>query len=197
MRLRPEFTVGVESGGTLIRYNGGNTATSPNATQWSVGGFTRLLVSQYLNVKLDAGYTVYQPDTSGTNSIAGSSPAYYFDLSVSHQVNRWLGYTLSAGRSTDLGFYGQPYSRYYVRWSPNWNVLHHFSLTTPVWWQKGTQTYNQGNVFDQYGAGFTLCRQLTAKLNGSLSYQFVQETSPQAGNSYVNNIVGLNFTYQF
>lgn len=197
VHLRPEITVGVEAGGTLIRYDGSKTASSPNAKQWNAGGFTRMQISEYMSVKVDAGYTVYAPEGTATNGITGDSADYYFDVSLTHRVNRWLNYALAAGRSTDLGFYGQPYAHYFARWSPDWNLFQKCSISTPLWWQHGAQTYSQGAVFDQYGAGLILGRQLTEKLTGSLYYQFVQEKSAQAGANYTVNIVGLNFSYQF
>jgi hypothetical protein len=45
--------------------------------------------------------------------------------------------------------------------------------------------------------GINLGRQITKKLSGSISYQFVEETSSQAGLNYMVNILGLNFSYQF
>jgi outer membrane protein assembly factor BamA len=125
----------------------------------------------------------------------------YFGTSLSHRVNRWLDYTLSADRSQNLQSYGQPYTTYNVRWSPSWNVIRKISLSTPVWWQHGKQYYYAtgagDSAYDQYGVGLNLGRQLTQKLSSALAYQYVQETSDSGGQNYTVNTISLNFTYQF
>jgi outer membrane protein assembly factor BamA len=125
----------------------------------------------------------------------------YFGLSVTHRVNQWLDHSFSADRSENLQSYGQPYTTYNVRWSPNWKVFRKISLSTPVWWQHGKQYYFStgagDNTYDQFGAGLNLGRQLTQKLSCSLAYQFTQETSNQSDLNYKVNTISLNFTYQF
>ena len=116
---------------------------------------------------------------------------------LTHVVNRFLNYSFSAGRSIDLQYNGQPYNRYTVRWQPNWSFLRHYTLSTPLWWEHGTEIYFQTATYDQYGAGIAMGRQLTQKLSGSLSYRFIKETSDQPGLSYTDNIVSLSLSYQF
>jgi hypothetical protein len=112
-------------------------------------------------------------------------------------VNRFFNYSLSAGRSIDLYYTGQPYDRYTARWQPNWNFLRKYTISTPLWWEHGTEIYYQAASYDQYGAGIDIRRQLTQKLSSSISYQFVKETSGQPYLNYTDNIVSLNFSYRF
>jgi len=201
-RLRPELMVGVEAGASSVTYKQsvGGTA-EPDTRQWSAGLFGSLQVSDYIRTELHGGYTELKPQSTSTNVSSSSASGMYFGLSVAHRVNRWLDYTFTADRSQNFQSYGQPYTTYNVRWSPNWNVLRKFSLSTPVWWQHGKQfyyyTYSTANAYDQYGAGLNLGRQLTQKLSSSLAYQFVQETSEQGNLNYTVNTISLNFTYQF
>jgi hypothetical protein len=200
VRVRPEIIVGVEGGGSQIDYDQSSQNTSPNTKQWSVGGFGRLQISEYLNAQLDAGYTALTPESTSTNLVTSDTSGFYFDFSLSHRLNQFLNYSLSAGRSQDLQAYGQPYSTYFVRLTPNWNFIKNYQFSTPVWWVQGTQIFNQANTsntYDQYGAGFNIGRPITQKLSSSLSYQFIKETSGQANLNYIVNIISLNFSYQF
>jgi hypothetical protein len=45
--------------------------------------------------------------------------------------------------------------------------------------------------------GLNVSRSLTQKLSVTFSYQYIRQNSAQAGLNYTDNIVGLNFTYQF
>ncbi len=204
VRVRPELLLGLEAGGTVITYSQtsvSNSLVSPNAVQWNAGAFGSAKISDYLDVRLDAGYMVYTPDSTATNLVLQDESGIYFSFSLSHRVNRWLNYTLSAGRTTDMSAYGQAQSYYFARLTPNWNLFNKYSISTPVFWQQGTRVYNTtagGNAdYQQIGLGLNVGRSLTKKLSASIGYQFVQETSNLAGLAYTVNIVDLNLSYQF
>ena len=90
---------------------------------------------------------------------------------------------------------------YYARFTPSWNPFQKYSISTPLWWQQGTQVYGTksggGGNYQQIGLGLTVSRKLTQKLSASLGYRFIEETADQAGLAYTENIVDLNFSYQF
>ena len=202
VRPLPEITVGVEGGVGLISFDQvQSTASQPDASQWNAGVFCRAQISEHISGRVDAGYTVYSPAATGVFTNLSSASSFYFQFSVSHRVNRFINYSLSAGRSTESSFFGQPYDRYFARLQPNWNLFRKYQLSTPFWWQKGTQLYAQGGAtatdYNQYGAGINIGRAITQKLSGSLAYQFIRESSGQSSLNYTVNIVSLNFSYQF
>lgn len=204
VRVLPELMAGVESGLGLISYDQGQSAPQrPDATQWNAGAFSKWQVSEHINTRLDAGYTVYSPSSTSGFTNLNNSANLYFQFLITHQVNEFFDYTLSASRITVSTFYGQPYDTYTVRLQPNWKIFRKFSLSTPFWWKRGNQLasniYGLGgaNSYDQYSAGINIGRNLTQKLSSSLGYQYVRETSSQSGLNYTANIVSLNFSYQF
>lgn len=199
VRPRPEILVGLESGLGLVRYDqsgGTNTMNVSDALQWNGGAFTSVQLSEHFSARLDGGYTVYSPDTVRTN-MSGEMTAVYFQFSVSHQVDEHISYSLSAGRSVDFAYNGQVYDRLFVRLNPSWNIVQKWSISTPVWWEQGTEVGLGSLTYSQYGAGFTVGRPLTQKLSAQFRYQWIMETANQAVMSYTANIVGLNLTYQF
>ena len=199
VRVWPEILAGFEAGAGLVRYDrpATNTALSgfPDATQWNVGAFCSAKISDYLDVRLDAGYTAFTPDGTSTNYSA--STGFYLQFLVTHRVNRFLSYSLTAGHSLDFVYDGQPYDRYFVRLEPQWNLLHKYSISTPISWERGSQAFYQNDKYDQYVIGVTIGRQITQKLSGSLGYRFIKEDSSQVNQGYVNDIVSLSFSYQF
>jgi predicted porin len=199
VRVRPEILVGVEAGGGLTSYDqSGSNVVSPDTLQWNAGVFCQAQISEYMSARLDVGYTVLSPQsTASTNLTVADIADYYFQFSLSHRVNRFLDYTLSAGRSTDFGFYGQAHSHYFARLQPNWNLFRKYQISTPFAWEQGSQTYNQAADYEQFSMGINIGRPITKKLSASISYQFIQETSDQASLNYIVNIVGLSFAYQF
>jgi hypothetical protein len=200
----PEITAGVEGGYGLMSYSQSqSTATQPDAMHWNTGVFCQAQISEYISGRLDAGYTVYTPSSTGAFTNLSSVGSLYFQFSVSHRVNRFLNYSLSAGRSTESSAYGQPYDRYFVRLEPSWTLFKNYQLSTPIFWEKGSQLANQlygsggSTDYNQYGAGINIGRSITQKLSGTLGYQFVRESSGQSGLNYTANIVSLNFSYRF
>ena len=127
----------------------------------------------------------------------------YFQISIAHRLNQFISYSLSAGRSTESSIFGQPYNLYFARLQPDWKLFEKYSLSTPVFWQKGNQLASQlygsggSSNYTQYGAGFNIGRALTQKLTASLAYQYVRENSTQSGADLPVNIVSLNLSYQF
>jgi hypothetical protein len=196
-RFRSPIEAGVEAGGSLISYDQSASSASPEAKQWNAGVYCKAPISEYINARLDLGYTAYLPDATASSTNSSGASGFYFQFLISHQVNKFINYSLAAGESTDLAFGGQPYEYYFVRLQPNWNIFNKFQLSTPFWWRQGTELYNQTVNFDQFGAGINLSRSLTKKLSGAISYQFIQETSNQSGLNYSVNIMGLSFSYQF
>jgi hypothetical protein len=128
-----------------------------------------------------------------------STADYYFQFSLSHQVNQFFNYSLSGGRSTDSSAFGQPFDYYFARVQTSWNIFKSYQLSTPVWWERGSQLYSLGGTTDyvQYGAGINVGRTITKKLSGNLAYQLIRESSSRSSLNYTANIVSLNFSYQF
>lgn len=198
-RVRPEFLAGLEAGGGFFHSSQSASLPIPDATQWNTGLFVQAQISQYLNVEFHAGLMGYLPQPTATLTNLSATTGLYFQLSVSHRVNRIVSYTLSAGRSTDYANYGLPDEYYFVRWQPDWNLFRKISLGTPIAWEKGTQlaTGGSGNSFNQISAGINAGCSLTQKLTATLSEQFIRETSLQTAGNYTVNIVDLNLSYQF
>lgn len=196
-RLRAKIVMGIEGGGSLINYSQSGSITTPNATQWNAGAFCNAPISDYLSARLDMGYTLYSNVSTSSALAQNDTSGLYFQFSVTHQVNQFINYTLQAGRSLDLAFYGLPYQYYYVQAQVNWNFFKNYELSTPFWWRQGNQIYQQSVDFDQYSGGVSLTRTITKKITGNISDQIVKEYSNQAGLNYLANIVSLSFSYQF
>ena len=195
-QLIPEITAGLESGFDLIHYAEAGPA-EPNANQWNAGGFCGVQLSQYIQARLDVGYTRYLPAMTSTNSGTSDLSGSYFQLSAQHRVSKFLNYSLAAGRMTDFALGGIPVNYYFVQLQPNWRILEGYTLSTPFSWEDGTNPYNGGGKFTQYNAGVSIGHNLTKKLYSTLSYQFIRENSNLSDLNYSIQIVSLNLNYKF
>ena len=200
VNVLPELVTGIEAGGTLFNYSPtpGSSYVEPGLAQWSTGVFADYKLSDHLSTRVDTGYAATTSDATGTNRVAGNGSGIYAAFSLLHQVNQWVNYTLTAGRSTDAASFGQVQTYYYVRLDPGWNLFEKYTISTPLAWQHGASVVGAGNPdYDQYQAGLTISRRLTKKLSGQIGYQYAQEVSARGGQNYADDIINLNFTYQF
>jgi hypothetical protein len=192
--LAPELRAGLELGGSLLSYSGATAnANYSNAKQWNAGPFLETPLSEYLWLRVSAGYTDYLPDSSAAKSFNG----IYGQVTVAHKVNEYLNYYLSGGRLISSGYGGGSYDMYFVNWQANWKFIRDVSLGTAFAFNHGTQVIAGGETFNQIGPGITLSRPLTQKVTASLGYQYYYRTSDHPGLNYTVDIISLNFTYQF
>ena len=194
--LKPGVLLGVELGGALLHYTGTNTPYS-DASQWNAGAFYETQVSEYVHFRGSAGYTVYTPESSGTNGTGSAFDGMYAQLALTHRVNRYLDYSLSGGRTISSSLFGGATDLYYANLQANWNVLRGISLPTSFIYNHGTTLVSGGETYDQYGPQITLGRSLTANLSSSLAYQFYWRGSDLPNRNYMVNVVSLNFSYRF
>src|ERR1035438_5366412 len=197
--LKPGMLLGLELGGSLITYTMAPTTNTPysNAKQWNVGGFYDAPLSQYIHVTVHAGYTDYSPESSGAATTSGDFTGMYGQLDIAHRVNQYVAYTLSAGRSLSVVYYGGTLDRYFAHWQANWQILQKVTLGTSFSYEQGTELYFGGETYSQSGPVISLSRAITAKLTSSLGYQYYWRGSNLAGRNYTLQIVSLNLNYAF
>lgn len=194
--LQPETIVGTQVGGGYIQYSGQNVVF-PSAIQWNAGMFMESPLTDHLRAKASAGYTRYSPETVVGYVEAQNFSGIYADMTLEHRLNEYLTYTLSGGRTIQLGFYSGAVDLYYARWNATWHLIEKVGLGTSLSYEAGDQFNGSLEQFQRWGTGLSLGRQLARKLNAAISYQFYSRTSDQAGGDYVVNIAGLNFNYTF
>ncbi len=203
--VREDVMVGVEGGGSLISYSysSGTPASSldiTGASQWSAGVFGNEQITEYISVQLHGGYTEYLPNsTAGQNS--NNDNSLYFSASIVHQLNQWLNYNITAGRSTDLSSYGQVQTRTYVQFNPTCTLFKQYTVSTPIAYQSGNEPgsslSSSAPTYDQFIIGISVSRPITQKLSASLGYQYIQQSSQVATLAYSVDIISLNLSYQF
>ena len=195
----PGVRMGIQLGGSLFHYD--NTAMNQSvsdATEWSIGAFVQGQLSEHVSCTASAGYTVYTPRQTGRAS--GQSEEFsglYAQLTLRHDLNQYVNYTLSSGRSINFAFYGGTVDMYFARLQANWNIIRKITLSTLFEYEHGSQLAVGAETFDRYGPAIIVGRMLTRKLSANLAYQYYWRGSDLPGRDYVVNIATLNLTYQF
>ncbi len=194
LEVQPELWTGIDLGASWISYDSGQY---PDAFQGSVGGFARYIVSDLMNVRLNAGYVTYSPDNSGAFAGLEDTGTWYAQLALNHRVNQYVSYVLSAQQGFSVSFYGGTYETYGAALTPNWHVLRKITLSTPLTYEHSTGVTGSEPEFDYYGAGLIASRPLMERLNASAYVNGYVKDSALATASYTVWVVGVGLRYAF
>lgn len=200
---KPARYIGLETGLGLIEYEQQNLAVTnvfSGGTQLSAGAFYTDRLTDYIQFRVNAGYTVFQADTTFLAPGESDTASPYLAVSIVHRIHERVSHSLTGGRVVNLGFLGGNYQVDSIRWQADWRVIHKVNVTTPVYyerWSRVSTVSRFADEFDRVGAGITLSRSLTQKLGSSFSYQFILKDSERPGESYTVNTLTLSFSYRF
>jgi len=199
---------GVEATASLRQYD----YLSGDYTQLTAGPFARVQISQYLRAQLSAGYeTIHSPgdmlqpgqilpsNVYTPGSDAGTQDGWYADLTFDHQVNKYFIHHLSLGHQLELGLLGDQSEVYYANYTASWKVNTFLNLALTLGYQDADEkgALVQVSNYSMFNAGLQASFPITKSISGALLYQFNDKFASDDAQSYEQNEVGLNLTYQF
>jgi len=197
-RWNPRFTTGVEGSGSFTAYD---QMVLNNNANYSAGLYADWQPGASLHVQPRVGYTIFAFQQTSQSIQTSDMNSWYADLTVSHQLSDGVGYTFSAGHETRMGIQADAVEDSYIRPGLHWNIIKGFDIGTTLFYEHGDQ--GQGNVrgnlvesYDWYGGSLSVSHHLTSRLTLGLNYRLTLRSSDLANNSYAQNIVGLQLTYQ-
>jgi len=199
---------GIEAAASMREYD----YLDGDYTQLSVGPFARVQITQYLRAQASAGYqTFHSPGdmlTAGQilpanvytpGSSAGTQNSWYADLTFDHQVNQYFIHHLSLGHQLELGLLGDTSEVYYANYTASWKVNSFLNLALTLGYQDANEKGALVDVsnYSMFNAGVQASFPITKSISGALLYQFNDKFASDDAQSYEQNEVGLNLTYQF
>jgi len=183
---------------------------SGNFTQLSVGPYIKFQLDENIKAQLSGGYEyVDSPAISfaplsasgivGGGSGSGGNSSYYVDLTLDHQVNKFILQRLSLGHDLELGLLAEEADVSYVNYTASWHVNTHLNLALTLGYQDVSE---QGGLvgissFDLFSAALQASFPVTRSITGSLVYQYTDKMADESFQSYNQNRVGLLLTYHF
>jgi hypothetical protein len=194
---------GVEVGGGLISYDlpaGGVPAGGgfyQDATQVGAGLFYEAQLSDYTRARVSGGYSTLSPDFTDDTGSNSDFSGFYARLGLSHRLNRYVDYTLTAGRSVSFTFYGGTIDLYTVDLLVNWHLIRRIGFNTGLTYQHGSYLYGIPETFDHLGPNLSVSRRLSEKLTASFGYHFYWRSSNLPNRDYTVNILNVRLGYQF
>jgi hypothetical protein len=185
----------LELGGGLLHYSGGTTSFQ-DAADANAGAFIDAQLTEHAHIRANGGYTVYSPDASASQLAPSDFTGVYGQLLLVHKVNRFLGYTLSGGRTVNFAFFGGTIDLATVQIQMDWSVVQGVTVGTFFQYDHGSQLFNGTEIFDRYGPGLSLGSHISEKLSGNIRYQYYLRESNLSGGDYAVKLVTLSLGYQ-
>jgi hypothetical protein len=197
LKVRPWATLGIEGTGTITSYE---QSALNDSTGWSAGVYVELTPDAYFSVKPRFGYTVNYYRQTSQFTQASDQSSWYGDLTVSHQVTRFLTYSLSAGHELRPGIESDALEDSYVRPSLSWSVIKRVLIGTSFSYEHGSQAGGQlsttfGQNYDYYNAGFNVSFTPLKRMSVNLYYRYTIRASDVATGEYSQDVVGVTLNY--
>ena len=187
--------VGLESS-FVHDYYDQNVLNNSNAV--TVGAFLETQLSQYMKVRVAAGYQMIDFDHTGSVFDSNDADDYYANLLISHRLNAYVTQTLAAGHESQLGVNSNYITLNYIRHTVTWNIIRNTLLSTEFFFE---DAHDSGGFFDEhlhrYGGAITIGYQFTQHVTLGLRYQFTQKDSDVRFRDYTQNRVSFDGTYSF
>ncbi len=192
--FQKDSAIGLELGGGFMQYDTSSTnLVYADATQWNLGPYTDLQLTDYIRSHVSVGYIMFIPDKANMDDFTG----LYAQLGLSHRLNQYVTYTLIGSRSVQFALFGGTIDLYTAGWQADWQILRQFTLGTGFTFEHGEYLVTYHETFDRYGPSISLRRRLAEKLDATVSYKFYERSSDAPDLSYAVHIVSLNLRYQF
>lgn len=202
IRFAEATTTGIEASASLTDYK---TDVQSDNTSLSVGPFVEWQATETLNLSLRGGAVFYSFDPNSnqsvTNQSAGSDlSSYYFGLTTQHQLTEHIRQGISFVRDVQQGLnQGSDYIEQFVsRYFVNWGFHRSASVAVDIFYENSNEPQDGvTTIYNRLGAGLGLNLRPTDHVGVGLGYRFTIRDSDEPNSNYDQNLVSLNFSYQF
>jgi hypothetical protein len=124
--------------------------------------------------------------------------SFYANLTLQHRVNEWMDHQLSGGRQVQGGAVSAgAYELDSVRYEASIRVLKNLYFGPRLFYEHGNTVGGFPEVFDRWGIGLYVWRQITKQVSAAISYDFLHKTSSLPGQDYLQNRLVFNVRYGF
>jgi Putative beta-barrel porin 2 len=169
-----------------------------NSTAYTIGAFAETQITNYLRLRVAAGYQMISFDNTGSVFDSNDVNDYYANVLISHRLNAFITQTLAAGHESQLGVNSNYIALNYIRHTVTWNIIRNTLLSTELFYEDGDDSGGFINEhLHRYGGALTVGYQLTPHVTLGLRYQYTQKDSNVPDRDYSQNRVGVDATYSF
>lgn len=197
----PYLRLGIEGSYAYTTYLEGSSPgvnalnNNDNAT---LGLFVEGKVSQYLDYTGGVGWQLVTFNESNNPENTGNSSAPYFYFTIDHTLNKYFSHRLTSGFESAPSSQSNFVQMFYAQYAFNWMLIRDWSLGGSAYYQNGQESAGPNSEnYDRVGATISLNYQLTKHWVLNIYYGITSKASDVLSDSYNQQIIGLNATYNF
>lgn len=199
--LFPYMRLGLEGSWAYTTYLEGSQP-GPNALNnndnSTIGLFVQGKVSQYIDYSAGAGWQLVEFNESNNPENTGNSSNPYYYITLDHTLNQYFSHRITSGFEAAPSSQSNFVQMFYVQYGFNWMLIRDWSLGGSIYYQNGQESPGPNSEnFDRVGATINLGYQLTKHWVFNIYYGITSKTSDVLSDSYNQQIIGLNVTYNF
>lgn len=184
-----------------------------NGITYTGGVFLGTQLSEYITLRLAAGYQQMDFDSNGSNQDTSNYSQPYGNLELRHRVNRFVTHTLSIGQEGDLGTTTNSVQTTYVREAITLQLFKDLAMGIHASYETGEESNGpSAQSLKLLSIGVSCGYSLSKRLNMGVYYQFVKRDGQSINNSrnlsdsigdfspnysYTQNVFGVTFSYAF
>ncbi len=212
-RLQDDTSAGVQAAISRVTYK---ESVQNDGFSFNAGVFVGKQLSRFITLRVAAGYQQMLFDSGGSNedfsNSSSSSIPYYYNLELSHRVNRLLTHSLALGYEAALGTTTNSVQRTYVSEQITYDIAKNLALNLNISYEIGEESGGRdAQTLTLFRVGLSCGYNLTEKLAMSAFYEFVSRTGGGenedsefdnglvggTASDYFQNRVGISFSYAF
>jgi opacity protein-like surface antigen len=195
-RLSAEHMVGVDASTGAFSYD---EDFNNNGLSISAGAFWEMVLSNYLQLRLAAGWQGMPFDSGGGNGDSTDYGGWYANATVSNRLNAYWTHSLAAGHEGRLGLTVNFYEFDYVRYSAAWRMNSRMVLGMDAFFESANESGSglTSENSTRWGVGIGTSYQLNPRMSATLRYDFARKDSDVEFRSYYQNRVLIGITYDF
>ncbi|HEV2394724.1 MAG TPA: hypothetical protein VG146_20425 [Verrucomicrobiae bacterium] len=201
LSVMPRASVGMEAAGSWnqfdnVRYN----------DHWraGLGPALKLKLTDYINVKVGAGYQRVQYDSDLDSQYGlGGFNTFYAYVNLDQTINKFFSHSLVVSHDNEVGINAANLEGTHVTYALTWNATQALRVAPYLGYTHYTESYNSGvpslyhETFDYVSGGIGAAYTLTQNWRLGLSYDYRLKDSDIVAYGFSQDRVTLEATYQF
>ena len=195
--LNRTTTTGLRGTAALINYS--SNAVFANATQFSVGPFLEMNLSEYTRIRAAAGYEGFYFRGSVPGQTNSNQNSWFADLDIIQRLNRYFTQYVNVGYDNELGVTTEFQRIAFVRYTGEWRVNSRLNVALQGFYE---HTLESASIFGEeraslYGGSIFLSARLIPRVTVGLAYLFTARNSDIPDRHYSQDRVIVRVGYDF
>lgn len=194
IEVSPGVTVGLNTSASFTQYEEEARGDSQN---YLVGPFIDFTLTEYTQVRLEAGWQHSEFDGSLVNGDQDSLDSIYFRGEITNELNEAFSHRLAFSYFAQPDFESNYIDLFRIDYGFDWKLTPYFSLRPVFFYENFESSAEGGDSGDRYGFQIGFGYRITPSVSLAANYRFLLKDSNLPDSDYKQNAVTVTASYEF